>query len=79
MLKTEKFDEFRGAYWNAPKYSPSDIVTAAEAREILSADNEVPSIPFPDFAGELNMMEYGKRMERLQCSLRVLVWVNPSS
>ena len=27
--------------------------------------NEVPSIPFPDFAGELNMMEYGKRMGKI--------------
>ena len=62
MLTQGKEDEFRGAYWNAPKYSPSDIVTASDAREILSKENEVPSIPFPDFAGELNMMEYGKRM-----------------
>ena len=62
MLTDGKEEEFRGAYWNAQKYSPSDIVTAAEAREILSKENEVPSIPYPDFAGELNMMEYGKRM-----------------
>ena len=34
MLKEGKEEEFRGAYWNAQKYSPSDIVTAAEARQI---------------------------------------------
>ena len=62
MLKAGKEEELRGAYWNAQKYSPSDIVTASEARQILSKENEVPSIPYPDFAGELNMMEYGKRM-----------------
>ena len=62
MLKAGKSQEFKGAYWNATKYSPSDIVTAADAREILSKDNEIPSIPYPDFAGELNMLEYGKRL-----------------
>ena len=62
MLIQGKVEEFKSAYWNAQKYSPSDIVTAADAREILSKENEVPSIPFPDFAGELNMQEYGKRM-----------------
>ena len=62
MMKDGKEEEFKGAYWNAQKYSPSDIVTAADARQILSKDNEVPSIPFPDFAATLNMTEYGKRM-----------------
>lgn len=62
MLMKNKQEEFKQAYWNATKYSPSDIVTAADSREILSRDNEVPSIPYPGFAAELNMMEYGKRM-----------------
>ena len=62
MLLAGKELEFKEAYWNAQKFSPSDVVTASDARTILSKDNEVPSIPYPDFAGELNMMEYGKRM-----------------
>jgi twinkle protein len=61
MLMNGKQDELRNAYWSSQKYSPSDIVTASSAREILSKDNEVPSMPFPDFASELNIMEYGKR------------------
>ena len=62
MLLAGKDKEFIESFWNAQKFSPSDIVTAADARSILSKDNEVPSIPYPDFASELNMMEYGKRM-----------------
>ena len=62
MLREGRQQEFSSAYWNAPKFSPSGIVTASDAREILSKDNEVASIPYPDFASELNMMEYGKRM-----------------
>ena len=62
MLSKGKLEEFKSAYWNAPTFSPADIVTAADARSILSKDNEVPSIPFPDFAAELNIKEYGKRM-----------------
>ena len=61
MMKAGKDEEFKGAYWNAPKFSPSDIVTAADARQILSKENEVPSLPYPEFASELNFMEYGKR------------------
>ena len=61
MLIKGKEEELKSSYWNAQKYSPSDIVTAADAEYILSKDNEVPSLPYPDFAAELNIMEYGKR------------------
>lgn len=65
MLKADKADEFREAFWNAVKYSPSDIVSALDAREILSKDNDVPSMPYPDFAAELNAGWYGKRKGEL--------------
>ena len=61
MMMGKLEDEFKSAYWNAPSFSPSDIVTALDVRNILSVEKEVPSIPFPDFAPELNLMEYGKR------------------
>ena len=67
MLVFDKTEEFKSAYWNAMKYSPSDIVTAADARSILSKENEVDSLPFPDFAAELNMIEYGKRKGEITC------------
>lgn len=67
MLMNGKEDEFKQAYWNAQKYSPSDIVTAADARSILSKENDVESLPFPDFAAELNMVEYGKRRGEITC------------
>ncbi len=67
MLIQGKEEEFKSAYWNAQKYSPADIVTAADARNILSKENEVDSLPFPDFAAELNMVEYGKRKGEITC------------
>lgn len=67
MLINGKDEEFKQAYWNAQKYSPADIVTAADARSILSKENDVDSLPFPDFAAELNMVEYGKRKGEITC------------
>jgi len=67
MLILGKDEEFKQAYWNAQKYSPSDIVTASDARSILSKENDVDSLPFPDFAAELNMVEYGKRRGEITC------------
>jgi twinkle protein len=61
MLIAGKGQEFKDAFWNSMKFSPADIVSALDAREILSKDNDVPSIPYPDFAGELNIGWYGKR------------------
>lgn len=61
MLVKGKAQEFKEAFWNAIKFSPADIVSAVDAREILSKDNEVPSVPYPDFAAELNIGWYGKR------------------
>jgi twinkle protein len=61
MLMAGKAQEFKDSFWNAMKFSPADIVSAVDAREILSKDNDVPSIPYPDFAAELNIGWYGKR------------------
>lgn len=61
MLKADKADEFSKAFWNAPQYSPAGIITASDVREILSVENMVESLPYPDFAAELNMNWYGKR------------------
>lgn len=61
MLKEGKEDEFKKAFWNAQPFSPAGIVTASDARELLSEENIVESLPYPDFATELNMSWYGKR------------------
>ena len=61
MLREDKDTEFKRSFWNAKKYSPADIVTASSVREILSEENMVESLPYPDFAAELNMGWYGKR------------------
>ena len=61
MLKADKALEFKEAFWNAVKFSPADIVSALDARSILALENEVPSMPYPAFAAELNMGWYGKR------------------
>lgn len=61
MLIKGKLEEFKEAYWRAQKYSPADIVTACDARSVLTQE-EVKSIPYPDFAEELNMSWYGHRL-----------------
>lgn len=65
MLIKGKSTEFKEAFWNATKFSPADIVSALDARNILSTDNEVPSLPYPKFAAALNISWYGKRKGEL--------------
>jgi twinkle protein len=65
MLINGKYAEFKEAFWNATKFSPADIVSALDARNILSLDNEVPSMPYPAFASALNISWYGKRKGEL--------------
>ncbi len=61
MLGSDKDTEFKRSFWDAKKYSPADIVTATSVRDILSEENMVESLPYPDFAAELNMGWFGKR------------------
>ena len=61
MLEADKDTEFKRSFWDAKKYSPADIVTASSVREILSEENMVEALPYPDFAADLNMGWYGKR------------------
>ena len=80
MLKNRKTEEFKESFWNAVKYSPADIVSAGDARRILAEENEVPSMPYPAFAAELNMgLVWVSVRERSHYSLQVLVAVNHSS
>jgi twinkle protein len=65
MLKAGKEEEFKGAYWGANKYSPADILTACDVREVL-VQQDVESIPYPDFASKLNMYWYGKRLGEIE-------------
>ena len=61
MLQADKDTEFKRSFWDAKKYSPADIVTATSVREILSEENMVEALPYPEFAADLNMGWYGKR------------------